>query len=81
MHGVLGALPAAGPRDRGRRVREGQRMYQPALRPDQVRALYYLKQQRRRPMTKLLREAVDQYLHAHSKPSEVVKERENREMT
>ena len=39
-------------------------MYQPALRPDQVQALYYLKQQRRRPMTRLLREAVDQYLGA-----------------
>ena len=41
-------------------------MYQPALRPDQVTALYYLKQQRRLPMTKLLREVVDQYLQAHS---------------
>jgi len=39
-------------------------MYQPALRPDQVQALYYLKQQRRRPMTRLLREAVDHYLEA-----------------
>ena len=39
-------------------------MYQPALRPDQVKALYFLKQQRRRPMTKLLRDAVDQYLEA-----------------
>ena len=34
-------------------------MYQPALRPDQVTALYYLKKQRRLPMTRLLREAVD----------------------
>ena len=41
-------------------------MYRPALRPDQVKALYYLKRQMRRPMTKLLREAVDQYLAAHS---------------
>ena len=47
-------------------MREGQAMYRPALRPDQVRALFLLKQQRRRPMTKLLREAVDQYLAAHS---------------
>jgi hypothetical protein len=39
-------------------------MYQPALRPDQIRSLYYLKQQRRRPITKLLREAVDQYLQS-----------------
>ena len=41
-------------------------MYRPALRPDQVRALFLLKQQRRRPMTRLLREAVDQYLAAQS---------------
>ena len=40
-------------------------MYQPALRPDQITQLYYLKQQRRKPMTRLLREAVDQYLQAH----------------
>ena len=38
--------------------------YQPALRPDQVRALYCLKLQRRRPMTVLIREAVDRYLQA-----------------
>ena len=41
-------------------------MYQPALRPDQVKALYDLKQQRRRPMTRLLREAVDYYLQTHN---------------
>jgi len=51
-------------------------MYQPALRPDQVTALYYLKQQRRLPMTKLLREAVDQYLQA---PSEQLEERKEAE--
>ena len=52
-------------------------MYQPALRPDQVTALYYLKQQRRRPMTKLLREAVDQYLAAYSEQlGEALRERE-----
>ncbi len=54
-------------------------MYQPALRPDQVRALYYLKQQRRRPMTNLLREAVDQYLQAHGTPPGVMQEREESE--
>jgi hypothetical protein len=37
-------------------------MYQPAMRPDQVRSLYYLKLHQRRPMTLLLREAVDEYL-------------------
>ena len=40
-------------------------MYQPALRPDQITRLYYLKLQRRKPMTRLLREAVDQYLQAY----------------
>ncbi|MGE0823233.1 MAG: hypothetical protein AB7G75_29415 [Candidatus Binatia bacterium] len=39
-------------------------MYQPALRPDQIKALYFLKVQRRRPMTKLLRDAVDAYLQS-----------------
>ena len=41
-------------------------MYRPALRPDQVHALFLLKQQRRRPMSKLLQEAVDCYLAAQS---------------
>ena len=53
-------------------------MYQPALRPDQVTALYHLKQQRRRPMTKLLRGAVDLYLlAAHSEQlGETLRERD-----
>ena len=38
-------------------------MYQPQLRPDQIKSLYFRKRQRRRPMTKLLREIVDSYLH------------------
>ncbi len=37
-------------------------MYQPALRPDQIKALYYLKRKFSRPMTELTREAVDDYL-------------------
>lgn len=45
-------------------------MYQPALRPDQITRLYYLKLQRRKPMTRLLREAVDQYLHAYAEELE-----------
>jgi len=45
-------------------------MYQPALRPDQITRLYYLKLQRRKPMTRLLREAVDQYLQAHAEELE-----------
>ena len=36
-------------------------MYQPALRPDQIRALYLLKTRVQRPMTALVREAVDEY--------------------
>ena len=43
-------------------------LYQPTLRPDQVHALYLLKEQRCRPMTKLLWEAVDQFLAAQSEP-------------
>ena len=37
-------------------------MYQPALRPDQVEALYHLKLKLRRPMTRILRNAVDSFL-------------------
>ena len=36
--------------------------YQPQLRPDQIAALYHLKVELRRPMTKLAREAVDHFL-------------------
>ena len=53
-------------------------MYQPALRRDQIKSLYYLKLQHRRPMTTLLREIVDLYLA--SLPAELgqgVKEAEN----
>ncbi len=38
-------------------------MYQPALRPEQVKALYYLKLKLGRPMTELVREAVETYLN------------------
>jgi hypothetical protein len=38
-------------------------MYQPvALRPDQIEALYYLKVELHCPMTKLVRQAVDDFL-------------------
>ena len=37
-------------------------MYQPALRRDQVQALYHLKAELKRPMTKLAREAIDCFL-------------------
>ena len=38
-------------------------LYQPALREDQIEALYHLKVTLGRPMTKLAREPVDRYLH------------------
>ncbi len=37
-------------------------MYQPTLRPDQIRALYYLKLKLAHPMTELAQDAVDEYL-------------------
>ena len=37
-------------------------LYQPALRPDQIEALYHLKVALRQPMTKLAQAAVDLYL-------------------
>jgi len=41
-------------------------MCQPLLRPDQVHALYALKLRRCKPMTRLLQEAVDEYLRVQS---------------
>ena len=40
-------------------------MYQPALRPEQIKALYYLKLKVGRPMTELVREAIEIYLKEH----------------
>jgi hypothetical protein len=40
-------------------------MYTPTLRPDQIRQLYKLHKSRRRPMTKILRQIVDEYLKVH----------------
>jgi predicted transcriptional regulator len=37
-------------------------MYQPKIRDDQVRQLYLLAKSRNKAMTKLIREAVDEYL-------------------
>ena len=47
-------------------------MYQPALRPDQIRTLYYLKLREKRPMTRLVREAVDIFLAFHGGPEEIM---------
>ncbi len=47
-------------------------MYQPALRPDQIKALYYLKKKLTRPMTELARDAVDDYLRLFGGPQEII---------
>ncbi len=47
-------------------------MYQPALRPDQIKALYYLKEKLARPMTELARDAVDDYLRHFGGPKEII---------
>lgn len=44
-------------------------MYSPKLREDLVCALYRLKQIRKRPMTKLLNEAVERFIHSESGPT------------
>lgn len=44
--------------------------YQPQLRPDQIEALYHLKGELRRPMTKLAREAVDHFLERMKRKQE-----------
>jgi hypothetical protein len=41
------------------------KVYSPRLRRDQVKAVYYLKRFERRPMTKLVQEAVDRCLEPH----------------
>lgn len=55
-------------------------MYQPALRPRQIKALYYLKCRLGRPMTELVREAVEIYLESFSGPGRPGGSRSN-EMT
>jgi hypothetical protein len=42
-------------------------MYQPKIRDDQVTQLYLLARGAKRPMTQLIREAVDQYLTKQAK--------------
>lgn len=41
------------------------KVYAPALRRDQLKALHYLGRFERRPMTKLFQEALDRYLEPH----------------
>jgi len=49
-------------------------MYQPKIRDDQVKQLYMLAKSRNKPMTKLIREAVDEFL---SKENEEVTHNED----
>jgi hypothetical protein len=56
--------------ERRRRIQRRERPwkpkpYAPNLRRDQLKALFYLKELERRPMTKLLQEALDHYLERH----------------
>jgi hypothetical protein len=50
--------------------------YTPRLRPDQVKALYHLKQRQHRPMTHLVQEAVDRYLEPLGGVEQVIREGE-----
>ncbi len=54
------------------RSQEVHKVYQPALRPDQIKALYYLKLKLGRPMTELVREAVEVYLNEHGGSERIV---------
>ena len=54
-------------------------MYQPALQPKQIKALYYLKLKLGRPMTELVREAVETYLNDHGGCSRIIPASENRD--
>ena len=47
-------------------------MYQPALRPDQIKALYCLKKKLARPMTDLARDAVDEHLRHFGGPRKII---------
>ncbi len=53
-------------------------MYQPALRPDQIKALYYLKLKLSRPMTELAQDAVDEYLKLFGGPRKIIPAGERR---
>lgn len=49
-------------------------MYSPKLPPDLVIRLYHLKQQQKRPMTHLVKEAVKEYLSKHEQSQKQEKE-------
>jgi len=50
-------------------------MYQPKIRDEQIHELYLLKEKTRRPMTVLIREAVDKYLVEQGERLYVVKDK------
>ncbi len=45
----------------------GMSMYQPEMTEENVRRLYYLKLEKRRPMTKLLNQILNEYFEKHEK--------------
>ena len=53
-------------------------MYQPALKEHLVRKLYQLKLVERRPMTKLINEAVEQYLSAKQTTNKMEEQNEQK---
>ena len=53
-------------------------MYQPALRPEQIKALYYLKLKLGRPMTELVRDAVEMYLQDFGGADQIIPPSESR---
>jgi hypothetical protein len=57
--------------------RGGFRMYSPTIEPLLVRKLYQLKQRRKLPMTRLVREAIEEYLVRFEKNNNPLLNKEN----
>jgi hypothetical protein len=47
-------------------------MYQPIMSEENVRRLYFLKQEKKKPMTKLLDQILDEYFEQHNNQNEPV---------
>jgi hypothetical protein len=45
-------------------------MYQPIMSEENVRRLYFLKQEKKKPMTKLLDQILDEYFEQHNNQNE-----------
>jgi hypothetical protein len=75
----MNALPLFDPAHRRRLLAFQRRplpepkVYSPRLRRDQIKALYFLKRFERRPMTKLVQEAVDRFLEQHGGVESLIK--------